>query len=652
MPSLENLVSGADAYVRLKCSDDQDSIEGPTMKLLLWRPNLFASVALLSVLTLAAAWILGTWMGYRQLYNNGLEETYRYQQLIVNELDRFRPIPELMAEHPLMEEALLNANDAAVLLRANKEMERMASIVNSSDVYLMDRTGLTIAANNYLLPNTFVGNNFGFRPYFFEPMQTGQSGMYFALGTTSFERGIYFSHPVFADPKQEPIGLIVVKVLVSELEQQWQQSPSFYDSQMMVHDGDGVVFLSSHPPWLYHSFIALTDADRVRIESSLRYAQQPIQSLPAEPQPLRVGLPESVEQWQMQLNGQQRQFLVINKPLPQLDWQLRVMISTDAILSWQIAVMLLGAVFSSGLFLIVLYLRERYRREAELAQRSVQLEQNVRQRTAELEATNRQLLGVIADRERAQEELKAAQHELVQAGKLAVLGQMSAGLNHEMNQPLTAIQAYTKNSELFLQRGELESVADNLKEIGTLCQRMSELTRQFKVFARKSEGAPTTVDLRQPIEGALKLISANPERRSVNIVWDRQPSPIWVHGDHIRIEQVLINLLTNALQAVEGVANAEIRIELQVEENHWLCRIVDNGPGLPAASEQLFEPFYTTKSLKQGLGLGLSISRQIVDALGGRLIGRNRVDGSGAEFLLRLVARHEPATASNEEPVA
>jgi two-component system C4-dicarboxylate transport sensor histidine kinase DctB len=621
------------------------------MSVLSWRPNLLASVALLSGVALAAAWVLGTWIGYRQLYNNGLEETYRYQQLIVNELDRFRPIPELMAEHPLMAEALLNAEDEAVLLRANKEMKRMATIVNSSDVYLMNQNGLTIAANNYLLPTSFVGGNFGFRPYFYEPMQTGQSGMYFALGTTSLERGIYFSHPVFADPEQDPIGVIVVKVLVGELEEQWQQSPSFYDSQMIVHDGDGVVFLSSHLPWLYHSFIELTDADRARIESSLRYAQQPIQELPAQPQSLRVGLPESVEQWQIQLNVQQRQFLVINKPLPQLDWQLRVMISTDAILSWQIAVMLLGAVFSSGLLLIVLYLRERYRREAELAQRSVQLEQSVRQRTAELQATNQQLLGVIADRERAQEELKAAQHELVQAAKLAVLGQMSAGLNHEMNQPLTAIQAYTKNSELFLERGEWESVADNLKEIGTLCQRMSELTRQFKVFARKSEGAPATVDLRQPIDGALKLISANPDRRHVSLVWDRQTQPVWVHGDHIRIEQVLINLLTNALQAVEGVADAEIRIELQLEDNYWLCRIIDNGSGLPAASEQLFEPFYTTKSLKQGLGLGLSISRQIVDALGGRLIGRNRSDGSGAEFLLRLVARHEPASASNEESV-
>ena len=605
----------------------------------------------MSVLTLAAAWILGTWLGYRQLYNNGLEETYRYQQLIVNELDRFRPIPELMAEHPLMAEALLNADNEAVLLRANKEMKRMATIVNSSDVYLMDRTGLTIAANNYLLPTSFVGGNFGFRPYFYEPMQTGQSGMYFALGTTSFERGIYFSHPVNIDSEPEPIGVIVVKVLVGELEQQWQQSPSFYDSQMIVHDGDGVVFLSSHLPWLYHSFIDLSVADRARIESSLRYAQQPIQQLPAQPLMLRVGLPAHVAKWQLTLAGESRPFLVINKPLPQLDWQLRVMMSTDAILSWQIVAMLLGAVLSGGLLLIVLYWRERYRREAELAQRSEQLERSVRQRTAELEATNEQLLGVIAERERAQQELEAAQHELVQAAKLAVLGQMSAGLNHEMNQPLTAIQAYAKNSEQFLQRGELLAVADNLKEISTLCQRMSELTRQFKVFARKSEGAPTTVDLRQPIAGALKLISANPEHYGVVIQWQRPAIPVWVHGDHIRIEQVLINLLTNALQAVAEVADAEIRIDLQVEENHWLCRIIDNGPGLPAASEQLFEPFYTTKSLKQGLGLGLSISRQIVDALGGSLIGRNRTSGHGAEFLLRLVARYEPSTQTAEEPV-
>lgn len=616
------------------------------------RTALMGWVVLMYLLAMGISWILGSWLGYRQLYRVSLEEAYRYQQLIVNELDRFRPIPELMAEHPLMAEALLHPNDEAILLRANQEMKRMANIVNSSDVYLMDRNGLTIAANNYLLPTSFVGGNFSFRPYFYEPMQTGLSGMYFALGTTSLERGIYFSHPIVSAQTQQPLGVIVVKVLVDEIEQHWQEMPAFYHSEMIVHDGDAVVFLSSYKPWLYHSFLPLTESDLARINASLRYAQQPIQALPAEPKWLIPGLPDQVVQWQIDHAGDSRRFLVISKPLPELDWQLKVMIGTQAVLAWQAAMVLLGALLSSGLLMVILYLRERYRREAELAQRSVQLEHSVRQRTAELEATNQQLLGVIADRERAQEELKAAQHELIQAAKLAVLGQMSAGLNHEMNQPLTAIQAYTKNSELFLARGELPAVAENLQEIASLCQRMAELTSQFKVFARKSEGAPTTLDLRQPIDGALKLISANPLAREVEMIWQRPVHPVWVHGDHIRIEQVLVNLLSNALQAVEGTRGGQIQIQLEQSSAHWICRVQDNGPGLPAASEQLFEPFYTTKSLKQGLGLGLSISRQIVDALGGQLQGRNRLDGTGAEFVLTLAARQTAVDQSFQEPTA
>ena len=168
---------------------------------------------------------------------------------------------------------------------------------------------------------------------------------------------------------------------------------------------------------------------------------------------------------------------------------------------------------------------------------------------------------------------------------------------------------------------------------------MAELTRQFKVFARKSEGLPSQVDLRQPIDAAIKIINAQAGMERIAIDWQRPADPAMVHGDQIRIEQVLVNLLSNAVQAVEAEAEPRISVQIVTQGQQLLCRVQDNGPGLPANTEQIFEPFFTTKSMKQGLGLGLSISRQIMDALGGSLVGHNRTDQHGAEFVLSFQTR-------------
>jgi two-component system C4-dicarboxylate transport sensor histidine kinase DctB len=147
------------------------------------------------------------------------------------------------------------------------------------------------------------------------------------------------------------------------------------------------------------------------------------------------------------------------------------------------------------------------------------------------------------------------------------------------------------------------------------------------------------VDLRLAVDAALKIIVAQKTSDGIELRWNRPDHPTWCHGDLIRIEQVMVNLLANAVQAVEGREQPEIVIDIEGDNSYWQCVVRDNGSGLPANTEQIFEPFFTTKSVKQGLGLGLSISRQIVDALGGRLTGYNREDTHGAEFILRVNKR-------------
>lgn len=594
-------------------------------------------VFLLFLVTLVGSWVLGGWVGYRQVEQESLEESFRYRQLVANELNRYLPVPELMAEHPVLARALEAPDSPAAILAANEQMQRMATIVGSSDVYLMDTDGLTIAANNYLQPDSFVGRNFGFRPYFFEALESGDSAIYFALGLMSGVRGLYFSHPV-RDEDGRMLGVVAVKVLVHELESQWDRPAGLREAEMVVLDQNGISFLASKPNWLYRNFSGL-DRGVPDEYSRQRYPDRDLAPMALETLGKPAGLSDQSATIRIRENGKPREYLSVRTPLPRMDWTLQVMVSTHSVVWTRLGFAIGGAALFFGGLLTWLYLRERYRREAELALRGEQLERSVAERTADLENSNRKLVEEIRERERTQNELRETQQELIQAAKLAVLGQMSAGLNHEMNQPLTAIQTYARNSRRFLEKGASEMVDANLTEIISLCDKMAELTRQFKVFARKSEGPPAVVDLRQSIDASLKIIVAQKSSSEIAIRWNRPDKPVMCHGDLIRIEQVMVNLMANAVQAVEGGERPEVRIDIEETDDFWRCLVRDNGPGLQGDTEQIFEPFFTTKSVKQGLGLGLSISRQIVDALGGSLTGRNRRDGPGAEFVLTLRKR-------------
>ncbi|PHQ24565.1 histidine kinase [Marinobacter guineae] len=588
-------------------------------------------------LTLLVSGTLGGWVGYRQVEQESLEESFRYRQLVANELNRYLPIPELMAEHPLLEKALINPDDPGVILQANEEMQRMATIVGSSDVYLMDVTGMTIAANNYLQEDSFVGSNYAFRPYFSEALATRDSAIYFALGLMSNVRGLYFSHPVL-NSQGVVLGVIAVKVLVHELESQWHRPASLSEAEMVVLDRAGISFLASKPRWLYRDFEPYSGTTP-EAESYQRYPDRDLTPINMGRLGRPWGVSDRSEKIHLVGSDAGGNYLSVRTDLPRLDWTLQVMVSTRSVIWTRLAFLVGGAALFFGGLLTWLYLRERYRREAELALRGEQLERRVAERTADLESSNRKLLEEIRERERTQSELRETQQELIQAAKLAVLGQMSAGLNHEMNQPLTAIQTYARNSRRFLEKGAQDMVDANLSEIIALCDKMAELTRQFKVFARKSEGPPAVVDLRQPVDASLKIIAAQTSSADIDIQWNRPEHPVMCHGDLIRIEQVMVNLMANAVQAVEESQHPQVRIDIEETDDCWKCLVRDNGPGLQGNTEQIFEPFFTTKSVKQGLGLGLSISRQIVDALGGSLTGRNRIDGPGAEFVLTLRKR-------------
>lgn len=282
------------------------------------------------------------------------------------------------------------------------------------------------------------------------------------------------------------------------------------------------------------------------------------------------------------------------------------------------------------LIITLVDITERIRHLNEMERIQGELEERVRSRTADLQAANLRLRSEV-------EKHNQTQNELVQAAKLAVLGQMSAGINHELNQPLTAIRNYADNAQRFLERDMADKAQKNLGAIAALTERMARILHPLKEFARKRDAQTSRVCLRDLRDGAMSILYGQLEKASVSVSWPENLEKHWVEGDQLRLEQVVVNLLNNAIQAMSESASREIRIRLYEDQDDLLVLgFEDTGPGVTAeVAERVFEPFFTTKSQGLGLGLGLSISQRIVQSLNGELSLRSGAAG-GAEFILKL----------------
>jgi two-component system C4-dicarboxylate transport sensor histidine kinase DctB len=554
-------------------------------------------------------------------------------------LEKFETLPFTLSWHPDVV-ATVTRQDAAVAARLNDTLKAIQRQAKVAAIYLMDRDGNTLASSNADEPISFVGRNFRFRPYFTQAI-AGNAGSFYGIGTTSGEAGYFIAQPVYPlGPARQgiaPIGVVAVKISLAEFERAWRSS----EEPIALADRNGVVFLSNREEWKFHSLHLLNAQSQRELAGTQQYlgrAISPIADLPAKD---RAGFGEFVA-----------------RPVGKLGWQLMVFPAparvTRVAASSAIGTALLLAVAAASWWAVQQRrrrLEERMESRKALQRATEELEVQIRLRTEELLQANRDLETKYAKLQETEQMLRTTQNELVQAGKLAMLGQMAAGVTHELNQPLAAIRAFADNAVTFLSRGQGGQAGENLAHISAAAARMGAIIAQLKGFARKAGDALATVDLAQSVQASALLLEGDARRIGASIEID-VIEPVHVVGDPVRIEQVLINLLRNALDAVEQSAERRVTVVLRQEDDAAVIRIRDSGPGIPEdVAPHLFVPFYTTKASGKGLGLGLAISSSIVQAMDGRLTAYNHT-GGGAEFMVRLPAAQPAAAGERGERLA
>lgn len=566
---------------------------------------------------------LVAWAAYALMLQRGLQgmSATAHQRLEVEaarldgQLSRFEYLPSLLETSPEVLRLLALPADGAARDSVSRYLKALNSIAGADNLYVLDRAGMALAAADFEQPGTPVGRDLSYRPYVRDALASGR-GAFYGIGITSARAGYYLSYALPA--RGEARGVATVKVNLQTIEQEWRDLPG----QLLMLDEQGVVILTSRDAWRYHPLAPLSSDAREEASRSRRYGG-------ADLAPLDWQVRERVDEDVARALVDARPYLVSEHAVNRGRWRLLLLDDEAAARS---AARL--AAISAGLGAAVLLLA---------ATLAVQRRREIRQRLANREALQAAHDSLELKVEARTAELRAAQNELVHAGKLAVLGQMSAGVVHELNQPLAALHTLSDNAALLIDRGRLDEAKGNLGRIAQLVHRLGRLTSQLKVFAHKSIDPIEPVSVHKSVHEAVNLVSGRLREGRIDVSIQVEPRNLAVAGDEARLEQVLGNLLGNAVDALEG---AEVRrIDIRAAARGSMCEIVvrNSGPCIdPDILPRLFEPFVTSKPPGKGLGLGLVISAHIVRAFGGSLQATN-LSPTGAQFTIELPYTGEAA---------
>jgi two-component system C4-dicarboxylate transport sensor histidine kinase DctB len=550
-------------------------------------------------------------------------------------VNRYAHIPVTLQLNPDVVELVRQSGESSLQAKVNIYLERLNSSIGSIAIYVMDREGVTLAASNWNRSDSFIGEDLSFRPYFQTAIK-GKAGRYYAIGTTRGDPGYFVSHPIIE--RGQIIGVTVIKIGLGPLESAWLPP----ETPALIADANGVVILASFLEWRLKALAPLSLERAAEVLQARQYNDQPVEIFP-----VRLDLERNQSQVvtfaRDAIPSGGGDFLALSRLLADSGWRLILFSDLRPVRAqaWNAAA--LGETATVCLLLALMFfnlrrrnIRQRLEAQAMLEQANASLELKVAQRTDDLLTANQRLRGEVSERKRAEKKLRAAQDETIQSAKLAVLGQLATGITHELTQPLAAIRTLSQNAIEFMQRNDYTTLKKNLEIVGGLVDRMGLIIEPLKAFGRKSPLVPQKVDVGQSVRNALFLLDQRLRSSGVSVDNRCQPGSLWAWCEPVRLEQVLLNLIGNGIDALEETD--ERRLILNAAPNSHgkiVIRVTDSGPGLPVAGQRIFEPFFTTKPAGRGLGLGLAISRDIVHDFGGTLTARS-LSGGGAEFTVEL----------------
>ena len=575
--------------------------------------------------------------GIRSLGENGERQLELHARAVESEITKYTYLPSLLELEGSVS-ALLNehSDNGEHRQQVNDYLEGLNRRSRSRAIYVLDTTGRVQATSNWRDSDSYLGEDLSFRAYFQDAIR-GLPGRFYGIGSTTGEPGYYLAHGLEEHGKL--IGVAVIKVRLEALEERWQRARL----EAFVSDENGIIILSSDPTRRLKSVRPLTAETKERLARSLQYYWWPLTEL----QPLgREQLADGVEKLTFPARSDSAQdhhevsYLSQSRRLSDTPWRFTLLTPLQDLRREAIVQGVLVAVaFALLAFLLIAWNERRKVLATRLAAREAleeannQLERRIAERTQDLRSSNERLKGQIRERRQAEETLRRAQDELVQAGKLAAIGQMSTSIAHELNQPLAALRTLSGNTVRFLQRGALDTASTNLHTMNELIDRMGRITASLRSFARRGDGSGEA-SLAKAVDATLQVLAGRVEARGMQV--HRAFAEATLAIDQTRLEQILVNLIGNALDATAQQPEPQLWLEGDMHEERYRLLVRDNGHGIDdQARKRLFEPFFTTKPGEQGLGLGLTLSASLAAAAGGSL-GVLPASGAGSVFALSL----------------
>jgi two-component system C4-dicarboxylate transport sensor histidine kinase DctB len=594
-----------------------------------------ALTAVITVLCFAGAYRYFLARGMDDLNATAEQSLALHTKRLEQEITRFGVLPLAVSMNRDVIDYLKGDRSPARDKALTRILQSINASAGTSQTYVIDATGRAVASSNRGLADSFIGRDLSYRPYV-QDARAGHVQGYYAVGTTTNTAGYYLASAV--EEAGRRLGTVATKIELDRFERSWLGGAG---RQVAVIDDNGVIVLSSRADWKYHVIGKLSAQQQHRIDDTQQYNRAALVPLiwrsittPFEDRSLlKAGLP-----------GQACDYLTVLAIVPSLSMRLMVLVDPTDVQRLALAeagmVAIVAALIALGMYII----REKRlaSQEQRLAGEALQatyrrLKARFERRSAQLRVANDGLKREVAERIESERRLRNYQDELLRTENLAVIGQLSAGLAHELNQPLAAMATLSENAVRFLQRGDVNTVQFNLSRICDLVTRMGTLTGRLRSFARRSDGEVTAVPLGPSIESAITLLGHRLKKDRVEVRTIAPQEPLRALCIAVRLEQVLVNLLSNAIEAMEGTASPWIEIRSGLAGDRAVIEVADNGIGLSeTVQRKLFEPFFTTRKAN-GLGLGLAISANIISSFGGNLCAENGPQG-GALFRITLKA--------------